>query len=681
MDQLVDTHSKFGSNGKHVLRSMQDNNEIPLVDLFVREAIQNSLDAGAGKTTKDYIDVNFILGKFDRAKLNKELSGSTELLNKDFPEKQYEFIAVRDCNTVGLNGKIEDSEYKEGEPFGNFKKLVYEIGEPQETDGSGGSWGLGKTVYFRIGIGIVLYYTRFRDEKGKSVSRLAATIVEDKNDIRYQPKLDNKLRSGISWWGKNKTEEDTIPITDTGKISEILSYFNIEPFSVLETGTIIIIPYIDRDKLINSNLFTYEDLDGKTKIPYWDNTLEDSLKMAIQRWYFPRINNVDYKYGQYLKVAVGSEYIEPKKFAPLFRVLWEMYKVASAGCKLHDDSFCTLNAILPKETSIEVKKYFQGNDEIGSFVYAKVKGILDSGQSLFQIKPYYYINNNPDTSSRNRPIIPFVRKPGLIINYNVDASWINKEFDVTDDEYIIGIFVLRSSNRLKEEYGENLTLEEYIRSGEKAQHTEWIDQTKNQKQLKIVYYIKKRIKEELVENFNITKNSTLALTQSSFSHKFGVILPPLNFGHGSAFAGGKTGTKTKTGGNVRKKTEKSELVLDYDNIKYSKDGLTLKGNLYVGKKPGIVNISLNVDSEGKVSSLEEWLDEDRLEAPFEFFKVTASEEIRCDYKKSNDKKVYAFEFDARELTSETVSISIELRVYKQDFVPGIVFKEYPGEEE
>ena len=49
--------------------------------------------------------------------------------------------------------------------------------------------------------------------------------------------------------------------------------------------------------------------------------------------------------------------------------------------------------------------------------------------------------------------------------------------------------------------------------------------------------------------------------------------------------------------------------------------------------------------------------------------------------KSNDKKVYAFEFDARELTSETVSISIELRVYKQDFVPGIVFKEYPGEKE
>lgn len=681
MDQLVDTHSKFGSNGKHVLRSMQDNNEIPLIDLFVREAIQNSLDAGAGKNYKDYIEVNFILGKFDRKKLNEELSGSTELLNKDFPEKEYEYIAIRDCNTVGLNGRIEDSEYQEGEAFGNFKKLVYEIGEPQENDGSGGSWGLGKTVYFRIGIGIVLYYTRFRDENGKSISRLAATIVEDKNDIKYQPKKNNKLRSGISWWGINKTDDDTVPITDTEQIERILGYFHIEPFSVLETGTIIIIPYIDRNKLIKSNLFTYEDLDGKEAIPYWSNTLEDSLKMAIQRWYFPRINNQDYKYGQYLKVKVGDEYVEPKKFAPLFRILWEMYKTASSGYILSEESFCTMNAINPKTASIVVNKYFQNNNEAGIFVYAKVKGILDSGQSLFQIKPYYYINNNPDTSSRNRPIIPFVRKPGLIINYNVEASWINKEFDVTDDEYIIGIFVLHSSNKLKEEFGENLTLEEYIRSGEKAQHTEWIDQTKNQKQLKIVDNIKKKIKSELSESFNISINNSVTLTQSSFSHKFGVILPPLNFGRGSAFSVGKGNSKTKKGGSIRKKTEKSELVLDYENIEYSKDCLTINGRLYVGKKPGKINISLNIDSEGKVSSLEEWLNEDRLEAPFEFLRVITSEEIRCSFLKSNDKKVYAIEFDARDFTSEIISISIELRVYKQDFIPGIIFKEFPGAEE
>ena len=52
MDQLVGirTHASMGSNGRFVLRAMQDNNEMPLIDLFVREVLQNSLDAGKGRS-------------------------------------------------------------------------------------------------------------------------------------------------------------------------------------------------------------------------------------------------------------------------------------------------------------------------------------------------------------------------------------------------------------------------------------------------------------------------------------------------------------------------------------------------------------------------------------------------------------------------------------------------------
>ena len=683
MKQLIGIHTNMGSSGRFVLRSMQDNNEMPLVDLFVREVLQNSLDAGTGKGRglKNNISVDFIIDKFDSKKLNEELEGSTPYLNKAFPDEQYEYLAIKDCNTVGLNGKIEDSEYKENEPLGNFKKLVYEIGEPQENTGSGGSWGLGKTVYFRIGIGLVLYYSQFKDEKGKLQSRLAATLVEDRKHIKYQPPVKGQIRTGIAWWGETKPNNVTVPITNKKDIKNILSYFNLSPFTEDETGSIIIIPYINEEELISQNKFQYEDLEGNVKSPYWIENIKDNLKMAIQRWYFPRIKNADYKYGQYLTVSVCGEELTPKKFAPLFQILWEMYKVGSANIELSEDSFCKSNGIDPKAMPVTLTGYFQNNTLIGNLVYAKVQGVKNTGAQLFQLKPYYYINENPDNTTRNRPIIPFVRKPGLIINYNADASWINKDFDVSDDEYIIGIFVLNSDNKFKTTYADDLTLEDYVRSGEKAQHTEWIDQDIDKKPIKVIHNIKKAIKKHLSEDFSINKDTNIILSQSSYSHRFSSILPPINFGNSSAYSGKQKGQKTKGKGGGRKKTAKSELVLDYENLIYSKEGLTINGKLYIGRQPGIINISLSINSDGKETALEEWLNNDRLEAPFEFIQVITSEQIRCKYLKSLDKKAFACEFDARDFTSEIIDISIELRIFKQDFEPAIKMKEIEGETE
>ena len=120
---------------------------------------------------------------------------------------------------------------------------------------------------------------------------------------------------------------------------------------------------------------------------------------------------------------------------------------------------------------------------------------------------------------------------------------------------------------------------------------------------------------------------------------------------------------------------------DYENLIYSKEGLTINGKLFIGRQPGIINISLSINSDGKETALEEWLNNDRLEAPFEFIQVITSEQIRCKYLKSLDKKAFACEFDARDFTSEIIDISIELRIFKQDFEPAIKMKEIEGETE
>ena len=159
---------RMTQSGSSLLKLIQNNN-MPILDLLVRESIQNSLDAK--NDTDPYVTVDFFTGEFNKISLNKELEGITETLNRKYWKDTYKFIAVRDSNTVGLTGKLHYDEVTDNQ-YGNLLKLIYEISKPQEAEGAGGSWGLGKTVYFRVGIGLVVYYSRILNEEGIYESRL-----------------------------------------------------------------------------------------------------------------------------------------------------------------------------------------------------------------------------------------------------------------------------------------------------------------------------------------------------------------------------------------------------------------------------------------------------------------------------------------------------------------------------
>ena len=188
---------RMTQSGSSLLKLIQNNN-MPILDLLVRESIQNSLDA---KNEKDpYVTVEFYTGQFDKKILNSELEGITDALNERFWKQNYNYIAVRDSNTVGLTGKLHYDEVIDNQ-YGNLLKLIYEISKPQEMEGAGGSWGLGKTVYFRVGIGLVIYYSRIINECGEFESRLAASFVENEMfDDSIIPALSGKSKRCIAWW-------------------------------------------------------------------------------------------------------------------------------------------------------------------------------------------------------------------------------------------------------------------------------------------------------------------------------------------------------------------------------------------------------------------------------------------------------------------------------------------------
>lgn len=181
---------RMTQSGSSLLKLIQNNN-MPILDLLVRESIQNSLDA---KNEKDsYVTVEFLTGEFNKISLNRELEGITDSLNKKYWKNEYKYIAVRDSNTVGLTGKLHYDEVTDNQ-YGNLLKLIYEISKPQEAEGAGGSWGLGKTIYFRVGIGLVIYYSRIINEQEQYESRLAATLVENEMETdSLIPALSGKI--------------------------------------------------------------------------------------------------------------------------------------------------------------------------------------------------------------------------------------------------------------------------------------------------------------------------------------------------------------------------------------------------------------------------------------------------------------------------------------------------------
>src|SRR5699024_6124211 len=124
-------------------------------------------------------------------------------------------------------------------------------------------------------VGLVVYYSRIKLDDGSYESRLAACLVEDETQKdRLLP--DHKgLRRGIAWWGQLHNGNSTKPLTDENEIREILQSFNIEEFKENETGTTVIIPFIDSDLLIPKR----ED----EQPLWWYSSIEYHLTIAMQR--------------------------------------------------------------------------------------------------------------------------------------------------------------------------------------------------------------------------------------------------------------------------------------------------------------------------------------------------------------------------------------------------------------
>ncbi len=614
---------RMAQSGSSLLKLIQNNN-MPILDLLVRESIQNSLDA---KNENDkYVSVDFLTGTFKKDELNNELEGITDSLNKRYMDSEYKYIAISDYHTVGLTGKLHDDDVVDNH-YGNLLKLVYQISKPQEAEGAGGSWGLGKTIYFRVGMGLVLYYSRIINEDGNYESRFVASLVEDEmSQNALIPTYEGKSKRGIAWWGQEIGKNKTQPITDEIEINRILDIFGIKPYSGDKTGTVIVIPYIDEYALLTNNQIEYKDGDNVLQ-PYWRASVEEYLKVAVQRWYAPRLNNQNYEFGKYLRVMINDEGIGFDSMEPTFKIVQALYNRATGNKDSQD--ILDQESAETKVEDINLRNVLK-TQKAGTVAFTKVsRKILRACYPDNKPEPYMYFNCEIREKETNKPVVFFTRKPGMIVSYEDVGTWVDGINSTNKDEFIMAIFVLNSNNNLSDEKA-NYKLEEYVRKSEMADHTSWGDFSIGNFNPRIVSKVQNQLKQKISREFIEEEETNTSKLNSGFGKMFGdLLLPPEDFGRKPS-----NNPKKPSKGSIITKHKNVTLSYGKDSIKYFPGGITMTLNLEAKSLIKSTGFELAIESESGSIGYEEWENKMGLMMPFEIIEADITGIVKSNVESS-----------------------------------------------
>lgn len=669
-------------NGEYILKSL-GNSPVDDLDLLVRESIQNSLDAGTpGKDV--YFDIS--LGEFMRDDLIDVLEDTKSLKNIVTNNKS-NYISISDKNTKGLTGPLSYRSAGFDDDKGNLLKLVYSMGQAQIQEGAGGSWGKGKSLFYRIGKGIVLYYSRINLSPNKYEERLVGVLVENQNDINTILDHRKNKGTGIAWWGEYDEFDDIIPITDSSKIKSILNIFGIEQYNGQHVGTTVIVPFINEEKLFNE-----ATINNEYGPIFYNNNIVDYLKYSVQRWYFPRLNNPKYNIGKKnnLIVSINGEFISNYDEHKFFKLLRGMYNLTFDKNDKELVNLLGHSDFHTKEIQLVKTDNLNGR-HVGNFIYGKFNykdvGMMNSGDIG---NPIFLSNTNKEhlnsDDRTNPPMVLYTRQPGMIVNYDSISQWVSNVPHTPNDEYIIGFFVLNSSNEIYLDVINNfgkakLTLEDYVRSSELEDHMEWNDKKLISHKGKsfnpnIVSRFIRNVSSELRNKFfNIKIESESSNVTKHISNYLGDILP--SFGYGST--AGDAPRKPRGTGSGKRRIKRFDFTLNTKDISYSLNDMKIPFEIKI-YNPDVSKINIQLFIKGELGNIKIDFYEDsfKVKSPISIGDIKINNpKIKYDIEDTLIyKSSYAFTLHSlNHVESQIITGEILVRNSDKNIMPSIIAKE------
>ena len=482
--------------------------------------------------------------------------GIEDILNGRYPDQEADYLEIRDTKTSGLTGSIRKAEIKKDD-HGNFFKLIFDTGKRQIISNAGGNWGFGKSVYYRVGIGIVIFYSRIKVDESNYENRLIITLVEDEsrvdqygNDCTLLNAIE-PLSAGKAWWGI-RNGEDLLPLNDDEDINSVLDVFGIKPFKEKETGTSIVIPYIKTKELLDGIIPVEAEIREDVRehfVNNWASSVSSYLRLAIQKWYAPKIHNRElpvFCKNKWLLVSVDNVPISKQDMLPFFRLTQDLYTCALAKSYDHEytsDEFDNIT-ILP----VNIRSYFESGMVSGYVAIARISQTELNGTENV-LSPYDYIGKFEADGGLNEPIVMFARDPGMVIDYAITGAWVkNVPPPESPEDFLFAFYVPTTEKRIKSDLGvpeyAGKTLGEYLRDCEASDHMAWIDPVKMQ----IVQRIQRNTINAIIGHIKKSSIVNVDATASKLSNRLGKnLLPRIGYGKkkssGGTGGGGGTGTK------------------------------------------------------------------------------------------------------------------------------------------
>jgi hypothetical protein len=206
--------------------------------VLVREAAQNSWDAH--RHDVDTLDFKISLSRLgDRdAAWRRHLSPGPDIRSAIALEPglhpETVMVVVSDRGTVGLGGPLRASHRAAGEEPPNFVQFLRNVGERSDHEFGGGTYGFGKTIFFRLSSVSTMLVDTHTPTAGPDSRRLMGAALGDSwyddEDLRY---------TGRHWWGD---DIDGIPDPLLGQAAaDVAASLGLPGFTDGRTGTDIVI--------------------------------------------------------------------------------------------------------------------------------------------------------------------------------------------------------------------------------------------------------------------------------------------------------------------------------------------------------------------------------------------------------------------------------------------------------
>lgn len=455
---------KIGPSGNIVSKGILNQLGRPDLDILailVREAVQNSWDAR--KKEKQFID--FDVNGWTLTSRQKELFRSeilvelpphaslplADLLN----QHEINVMMFSDHGTTGLTGPTRADKFVDGNEEPHFINFLRNIGNPSNKEFSGGTYGYGKSAFYRASQKrTICVYTRCIF-KGKLETRFIISALGHPYET-----LTDKY-TGRYWWGQIEEHgglAEPILNEDADWIADALGF---PSFDGDETGTSVMIldPYFgERTPLQATNLMAEYILWN-----FWP-------KMLAGPTGFSSINFDVIWQGTHINIP------KPEEYPPLIGFVQAMHRLNDS--KRYSDSKLPSTSM---EITSQRPKQRLGHIALQQFTKSKIS-VFDTG-------------DNSHTSSFNKLThhTAVMRQPELVVRYIAGPQ--------IDNEHVgyAGVFVAEES------------LDRVFAESEPPTHDDWVYTSLEDKNHRsFVNQAMKRIKSAMSEfvEVNVENNKT-----------------------------------------------------------------------------------------------------------------------------------------------------------------------------